>query len=128
MYVVLKPSPSVSHKYRVILPNTRAIDFGDKDCQDYTDHRNPRLMRAHLLRHGAVVSKKVRVERDTTEIHREMLHVCESRDEDWDDFYRAEYWDRWLLWSYPTVHQSKLFMTMRKGILFMPTNEDFWYI
>jgi len=85
-------------------------------------------MRARLLRHGAVVSRKVRVERDPAEIHREMLHVCESRTEDWDDMFSEEYWNRWLLFTYPTMHQAKLFMTMRQGVLFMPTAEGFWYI
>ena len=85
-------------------------------------------MRARLLRHGAVMSRKVRTERDPSEIHREMLRVCESRTEDWDDMFSEEYWNRWLLFTYPTVHQAKLFMTMRQGVLFMPTAEGFWYL
>jgi hypothetical protein len=128
MHIILKPSPSVAHKYRVILPNHRFVDFGTKTERDYTDHKNPRLMRARLLRHGAVMSRKVRTERDPSEIHREMLRVCESRTEDWDDMFSEEYWNRWLLFTYPTVHQAKLFMTMRQGVLFMPTAEGFWYL
>jgi hypothetical protein len=50
MHVVLQPSPSVAHKYRVILPNKRAVDFGEKRIEHYPDHGNPRLMRAQLLR------------------------------------------------------------------------------
>jgi len=84
-------------------------------------------MRAHLLRRGAVMPKKVRVETDPYEIHRGMLMINESTKEDWDDYFRADYWERWILWSYPNVHHAKLFMTMKKGILFMPTKEDFWY-
>ena len=128
MHVVLKPSPSVAFKYRATLPNNRFVDFGDKFERDYTDHGNPRLMRARLLRHGAIIPRKVRVECDLREIHREMLHVDESTVEDWDDVYTREYWNRWLLFSYPTMHQAKLFMTMRKGVLFMPTAEGSWYL
>jgi len=128
MHVVLKPSPSVAHKYRVSLPNHRFVDFGAKNEKDYTDHGNPRIVRAHLLRHGAVMSRKARAEKDVAEIHREMLHVSKSRTEDWDDMYSAEYWNRWLLFTYPTVHQAKLFMTMRQGVLFMPIAEDLWYV
>jgi len=32
------------------------------------------------------------------------------------------------LQSYPSVEQAKLFMTMRKGMLFMPTSDDYYYI
>jgi hypothetical protein len=84
-------------------------------------------MRAHLLRKGAVIPRDLRIETNTFEIHRGMLMVDESTEEDWEDFFRAEYWERWMLWSYPDVNKAKLFMTMNKGILFMPTKEDFWY-
>lgn len=125
MHVVLKPSPSVTHKYRVTLPNQRTIDFGQKGFQHYVDHGNPRLMRAHLIRKGAVIPKDLRIETNPMEIHRGMLMVEESTEEDWEDFFRAEYWERWMLWSYPDVNKAKLFMTMNKGVLFMPTPEDF---
>ena len=127
MHVVLRPSPSVTHKYRVTLPNQRAIDFGQKGFQRYVDHGNPRLMRAHLLRKGAVIPRELRIETNPLEIHRGMLMVDESAEEDWEDFFRAEYWERWLLWSYPDVNKAKLFMTMNKGMLFMPTKEDLWF-
>jgi hypothetical protein len=127
MHVVLRPSPSVTHKYRVTLPNQRAIDFGQKGFQHYVDHGNPRLMRAHLIRKGAVIPKELRIETNLLEIHRGMLMVDKSAEEDWEDFFRAEYWERWLLWSYPDVNKAKLFMTMNKGMLFMPTKEDLWF-
>lgn len=127
MHVVLQPSPSVAHKYRVLLPNKRAIDFGQADFRDYTEHGNPRIMRAHLVKKGAIIPNEVRVETDPYEIHRGMLYVDKSTEEDWDDPFRPGYWDRWLLWSYPTVAQAQLFMTMRKGILFMPTPESMWF-
>src|SRR5210317_1942808 len=78
MHVVLKPSPSVVHKYRVILPSKRAIDFGKKSVQYYTDHGDAHLMRAHLIRKGAVIPKKLRIETNHHEIHRGMLAVDES--------------------------------------------------
>lgn len=127
MHVVLKPSPSVTHKYRVILPSKRAIDFGQKGVQHYIDHGDARLMRAHLIRKGAVIPKKLRVETNQYEIHRGMLDVTESDKEDWDDFFRADYWERWMLLSYPDVNKAKLYMTMNKGILFMPQPEDLWF-
>lgn len=127
MHVVFTPSPSVVHKYRVILPNQRAVDFGAKNVQHYIDHGNPRLMRAHLLRKGAIIPKKLRIETTPINIHRGMLSINESDEEDWEDFFRPDYWERWLLCTYPDVNKAKLFMTMNKGILFMPQLEDFWY-
>lgn len=125
MKVVFKESPSTVHKYRVLFPDRRFVDFGDRRSHDYTTHGNPRLMRAHLLRHGAKMSKEMRLERDPYEIHRAMLQVKESRTEDWDYIYGRDYWERWVLWSYPTVNQAKLYLTMRENILFMPYNDTF---
>lgn len=127
MHVVLQPSPSITHKYRVTLPNKRAIDFGEKRIEHYPDHGNARLMRAHLLRKGAIMPKNLRIERDQHEIHRGMLKIKESSKEDWEDFFRAEYWERWLLWSYPNVSKAKIYMTMSQGVLFMPQPEDLWF-
>ena len=127
MHVVLKPSPSVTHKYRVMLPNKRAVDFGTLGSPDFTEHGNPKLMRAHLLRKRAIIPKELRIETDPQEIQRGMLHVDTSTEEDWDDEFRAGYWERWLLWSYADINHAKLFMTMRKGILFMPTEENMWF-
>ena len=124
MHVVLQPSPSITHKYRVTLPNKRSIDFGEKGFQHYPDHGNPRLMRAQLLRKGAIIPKELRIERNQSQIHREMLQIKESSKEDWEDFFRAEYWERWLLYTYPDINKAKLYMTMSQGILFMPTPED----
>ena len=127
MYVVIQPSPTVTHKLRVILPNKRSIDFGERGVQYYPDHGNPRIMRAQLLRKGAIIPKELRIERDQSQIHREMLQIKESSKEDWEDFFRDEYWERWLLYTYPDINKAKLYMTMSQGILFMPTKEDFWY-
>ena len=127
MHVVLKSSPTLTHKYRVTLPNKKTIYIGSMDSPDYTDHGNPRLMRAHLLRKGAEIPREVRVETDLYEIHRGMLYADTSTEENWNDPSRAGYWERWVLWSYPSVEHAKLWMTMRKGILFMPTEEMLWF-
>ena len=55
------------------------------------------------------------------------MSIDESEKEDWECFFRADYWERWMLLSYPDVNQAKLYMTMTKGVLFMPQSEDFWY-
>jgi len=127
MYVVIQPSPTVTHKLRVILPNKRSIDFGERGVQYYPDHGNPRIMRAQLLRKGAIIPKELRIERNQSQIHREMLQIKESSKEDWEDFFRDEYWERWLLYTYPDINKAKLYMTMSQGILFMPTSEDLWF-
>jgi hypothetical protein len=77
-------------------------------------------MRLDLHRRGAIIPQELRRKTDPHEVHREMLWVEESVNYDWDDPFTAEFWDRWLLDSYPSVEQAKLFMTMRKGVLFMP--------
>ena len=75
MHVILQPSPSMSHKYRVILPHSQVIDFGKRTMRYYPDHGNPSLMRAHLIRKGAIVPDKVRLETDPSKIHMEMLMI-----------------------------------------------------
>ena len=57
------------------------------------------------------------------EIQKGMLKIKESS----EDFFRAEYWERWVLHTYPNVDKAKLYMTMSQGILFMPTPEDLWF-
>ena len=127
MHVVLHPSPSRLHRYRVTLPGKRQIDFGSSVSEAYVDHRDPIRMRLELHTRGALIPDSVLNEMDVYEIHREMLSVDTSVKYDWDDAWSAHYWDRWLLHSYPTVEQAKLYMTMRKGILFMPVEDNFFY-
>ena len=127
MHVVLEPGLSVNHNYRVVLPNKRAIEFGRVGIENYTTHGNPKLMRAHLLGKGAIIPEKLQIETDLGEIHRGMLMVDECVYEDWDDYFSVEFWERWLLWSYPNINHAKLWMTMRKGVLFMPVAEDLWF-
>jgi len=84
-------------------------------------------MRAHLLRKGAIIPKELRTETNQMNIHLGMLRVKESTKEDWEDYFHPEYWERWMLLSYRDVNKAKLFMTMTKGVLFMPHSEDLWF-
>lgn len=126
MKLVFTPSPSKVHKYRVLFPDKRAIDFGSYKLKDYTDHKNPLLMRTHLIRCGGNMTEEQRLETDSMEIHRCMLNVSTSSTEDWENIYKRGYWERWILWSHPTVNQAKLHMTQRSGILFMPLRDTFY--
>lgn len=119
MHAVLCPSPSRFHRYRVILPN-KQVDFGSKTVQAYVDHRDPVRMRLELHMRGAVIPDSVRNETDALKIQHGMLMVDHSLKYDWSDVQSSDYWDRWLLQSYPTVEMAKLYMTMRQGILFLP--------
>ena len=56
MHVVVTQSPLAAHKYRVKLPNKKTFDIGSPKSPDYTDHRDPGMMRAHLLEKGAQLS------------------------------------------------------------------------
>mgnify|MGYP003630156863 FL=1 len=124
MHVIIQPSPTFTHKLRVTLPNKRSIDFGEKGVQHYTEHGNSRIMRAQLLKKGAIIPKELRIERDQYEIHRGMLQIKESSKEDWEDYFRADFWERWLLYTYPNVIKAKLYLTLSQGIIFLPRPED----
>lgn len=121
--MVLRPSPSRFHRYRVTLPNKHHVDFGSIACPAYVDHKDPVRMRLELHLRAAVIPKYTRDETDPSEVHRKMLSVDLSLCEDWSDEWSSDYWDRWLLQSYPTVERAKLYMTMQKGILFMPFDD-----
>jgi hypothetical protein len=75
-------------------------------------------MRAHLIRKGAIIPKELRIETNPYEIHRGMLGVDKSEEEDWEDYFRAEYWERWMLWSYPDVNKAKLYHDDDQGCPF----------
>lgn len=127
MYAAITSSPVIHCKYRVTLANKQSIDFGTPGIPDFTEHRNSELMREHLLRKGAIIPKKVLLETNPLEIQRGMLYVCESNDEDWDNIYTEEYWERWLLWSYADINLAKMWMTMQNDILFVPSLETKLY-
>ena len=128
MHVILNKSPAIDYRYRVVLPNKRSIDFGSSKVEYYTSHKNSGMMRKQLADRGAKIPYDLRMEEDPREIHCAMLFVDSSIEEDWGDMNIRDFWDRWLLMSYPTMTQAKLFMTMRKGVLFMPTADNFFYV
>jgi hypothetical protein len=127
VHVILRPSPSKCHRFRVVLPSKRAIDFGRVDKPVYLDHHDPFTVRDVLLERGALMKPEVVEETDPEELHRKLLWVEESKLEDWEDFNQEKFWDRWLLWSFPHTNHAKLWMAMRKNVLFMPAEEGFWY-
>ena len=85
-------------------------------------------MRAHLIRKGAIVPDKVRLETDPSKIHMEMLMIQESSLEDWDDKSISEYWERWILWSYPSIREATLYMTLTQDVLFTNNPEKLIYL
>ena len=128
MHVILNKSPAVDYSYRVVLPNKRSIDFGSSKVEYYTSHKNPGIMRKQLADRGAKIPYDLRMEEDPHEIQLSMLFVDSCIGENWGDMNTRDFWVRWLLMSYPTMTQAKLFMTMRKGVLFMPTADNFFYV
>lgn len=128
MYVVLKPSPSIAHRYRVELPSKRFIDFGLKTAEYYVDHKDPFKNRIELHRRGANISNEIMQETDPKELHRLLLYVNKSHTEEWEQPYNRDFWERWLMMSYSEIEHAKLWVTMRENILFMPTGENFWYV
>ena len=120
MKVALIKSPSPKHQYRVVFADGKHVDFGGAGYSDYTLHRNPARMRAYVKRHGGVIPKYVRLERNPSEIHRLMARVDTSTKENWQmsGVRTAGFWSRWLLWSYPSMGLARKFMTHRFGIQF----------
>jgi len=124
------------HRYRVVLPNkkheTRSafsnpeciIDFGCYKTLAYVDHKDPVRMRLELHLRGACIPKAIRDETDDGNIQRMMLMVDTSTKYDWSDAWSADYWDRWLLQSYPTMEMAKLYMSAYQNVSFMPLDED----
>lgn len=128
VHVVLRPSPCRNHTFRVLLPSKRTFDIGHVDKPTYLHHFDPFQVRDTLLERGGIMSEEVKEETDPHELHRKLLWVDESTEEDWDDFNSKEFWDRWLLWSFPNLNQAQLWCAMRKGVLFMPIEDGFYYL
>lgn len=81
MYRLTK-SPSVSKKFRVILPDGRKVDFGAKGYSDYTIHKDKERMKRYLIRH--------------------------QKRENWtkSGVATAGFWSRWILWSEPNLRAA----------------------
>jgi hypothetical protein len=84
MKVKLIKSPKPEKKWRVLFENGKHIDFGQKGYSDFTKHKNPARMRLYLQRHKGM-------------------------GETWTvrGIYTAGFWSRWLLWSKPSIIESK---------------------
>ena len=109
MIVQLKRSPKASKKFRVILEDGDAVDFGAKGYSDYTVHKTPKRMRSYVRRHGGIIPKEIERLENGRQIHKAMLHVKTSTKEDWSEsgIRTAGFWSRWLLWSEPSLERAK---------------------
>ena len=86
MIIILKKSPNIKKKFRVVFADGKYVDFGAKGYSDYTIHKDPKRMKRYLQRHR-------------------------SR-ENWtkSGIDTAGFWSRWLLWSEPSLPKAKTFM------------------
>ena len=77
-YKLVKNPDSVK-KFKVILPNGRAVKFGARGYSDYTIHKDPERMKRYLARH--------------------------RKREDWTKggLGTPGFWARWILWSQPSL-------------------------
>ena len=105
---VLVPSPKEDKKWRVILPDDRTVDFGQRGAEDFTTHKDPHRMLNFLRRHGGissdeyVSSKKMQ----PSEILKTYRKRMKSDKEDWADYTTPGFWSRWLLWSEPSLQDA----------------------
>ena len=106
MKITLLPSPRKYKKYRVIFPDGKKIDFGQRGYSDFTLHMDPYRMRRYVQRHGGVIPRSTLEEQNPLKVIRSMLRVTKSDKEIWSrsGIYTAGFWSRWLLWSHPTIH------------------------
>lgn len=107
MYL-LKKSPKINKKYRIITPDNKKIDFGANGYSNYTIHKNPKRMRLYVQRHGGKISKKLKDEINNKITHKKMLKITHSSKENWSKsgINTAGFWSRWLLWSYPNLDKA----------------------
>ena len=105
MKITLINSPKSEKKFRVLLPNGKKVDFGQKGYSDFTLHRTPMRMRSYVRRHGGLIPKSVLENTNPTRVTRSMLRVGKSDKENWrrTGIDTAGFWSRWLLWSHPTI-------------------------
>lgn len=105
MKITLIDSPKQEKKFRVILPDGKKVDFGQKGYSDFTLHKNPMRMRSYVQRHGGLVPKSIMVNTDPKRVTRSMLRVTKSDKENWrrTGINTPGFWSRWLLWSHPTI-------------------------
>lgn len=84
MKVRLINSPKKDKKWRAIFYNNdgvfKRVDFGQKNAEDFTIHKDEARKRLYILRH-------------------------KSR-ENWNDPYSAGALSKWILWNKPTLKES----------------------
>lgn len=93
MYYLLTKTPQKKHKYEVYFPsNGKTVKFGDNRYQDYLTHKDPQRKRSYLKRHRP--------------------------NEDWTStgIFTPGFWSRHLLWSKPTLIQSKEILHKKYGL------------
>ena len=82
--VLLSPSSRQEKKLMVrIYKNNRrikTIHFGQKGYEDYTIHHDENRKKKYIKRHQV--------------------------NQDWDNFFSAGFWSRWILWNKPTITES----------------------
>ena len=103
--ITLVKSPRKEKKFRVILPDGKKVDFGQRGYSDFTLHKNPLRMRSYVRRHGGSIPKYILNENNPTNVGANMLKVTRSDKEDWkgSGVDTAGVWSRWVLWSHPTI-------------------------
>ena len=108
MVITLYKSPLKAKKFRAVFEDGTHTDFGGEGYSDYTIHKFPTRMRAYIKRHGGKIKKSTLQENDPQKIHDLMLHVDESKTENWgkDGIRSAGFWSRWLLWSMPSIPKA----------------------
>ena len=108
MYKLIR-SPKRGKKFRIVAPNGKSVDFGAKGYSDYTLHKDAFRMRSYVARHGGVMPKSLKMEKNVLRTHSKMSKVRTSLKENWkkSGMKSAGFWSRWLLWSEPTIEEAK---------------------
>ena len=93
--MIIKKSPNINKKYRVIFDDGTHVDFGARGYSDYTIHKDPERKRRYIIRH--------------------------RRRENWNNSKTAGYWSRWFLWENPSLSESKRYIErkLRRKIKWM---------
>ena len=119
MNITLSNSPKRDKKFRVVLPNGKKVDFGQKGYSDFTIHGNPMRMRLYVRRHGGLIPKTTMDERDPMKVTKKMLRVIRSDKEKWgrSGLDTAGFWSRWLLWSDPSLDKARRIIEQKFNVI-----------
>lgn len=122
MQVLIVESPSVAHRYRAVFPHDRKhVDFGSVSTRrlerDYVTHKDARLLKRWIIRHGGLIDTETLVMTEHDELHPRLLEIRASWREDWsqDGIFKPEYWDRWLLNTYRDPGMAMTYMNHAFG-------------